>query len=418
MTTQQTELPPNRPVSTASSPALKTTLTLCLIEILALIGIATFPALLPTFLREWHLSHTQAGWVSAVYYAGYMLAVPPLVGATDRSDARRIVLIGTVIAALAALGFALFARGFWTALGLRFLAGISLAGIYMPGLKIVSDHAEGPLQSRYVSFYTASFSVGLSLSYLVAGEIASILNWRWAFALAACCAAGAAAITVIAAPPTRPGSTLPKRLLNFSRVFQAKKALAYIFGYAAHMWELFSLRSWIVAFLFFSQSLQPGSAFLVRPTRLAFWITLIGLPASVLGNEIARRYGRRQVISIVMTISALLCVLIGFTPTLPFILVAALCVVHGITVVGDSAALTAGAVGAAPAGHRGATLAVHSTVGFGAAFLGPLTVGIALDALHHNPRLAWGFGFVVMAVGCALGPIFLMFFGRDPNRNR
>jgi MFS family permease len=408
MTNQQADRHSGRP--------LKTTLILCLIEILALMGIATFPALLPTFMQEWQLSHTQAGWVSAVYYAGYMLAVPPLVGATDRLDARGIVLAGTLIAALAALGFALLARGFWTALGLRFLAGISLAGIYMPGLKIVSDHAEGMLQSRYVSFYTASFSVGLSLSYLVAGEVASMSNWRWSFALAAFCAAGAAAMTLCAAPRNVPKSKITKGLLNFKRVFEVKEALGYIFGYAAHMWELFSLRAWIVAFLFFSQSLQPGSAILFRPTRLAFWITLIGLPASVFGNEIARRYGRRQVISIIMIVSALLCVLIGFNPALPFLLVAALCLLHGVTVVGDSAALTAGAVGAAPAGYRGATLALHSTIGFGAAFLGPLTVGIVLDALHGSPRLAWGSGFVVMAIGCALGPIFLMVFGRKIER--
>jgi MFS family permease len=295
------------------------------------------------------------------------------------------------------------------------VAGISLAGIYMPGLKIVSDHSEGALQSRYVSFYTASFSLGLSFSYLIAGEVASMSSWQWSFILAAVCAGVAAAMTFWVVPQALPPPKTAKSILNFARVFQAREALAYIFGYAAHMWELFSLRSWIVAFLFFSQSLQAESAFLIRPTRLAFWVTLIGLPASIIGNEFARRGDRRQVISMIMIISALVCVLIGFNPALPFLLVAALCLLHGITVVGDSAALTAGAVAAAPAGHRGATLAVHSTIGFGAAFLGPLTVGIVLDALHGSPRLAWGFGFMVMAAGCALGPIFLHVFGRSRN---
>ena len=59
------------------------------------------------------------------------------------------------------------------------------AGIYMPGLKVVSDHTEGALQSRFVSFYTASFSIGASLSYLLAGEMDSLAGWRWALAASA-----------------------------------------------------------------------------------------------------------------------------------------------------------------------------------------------------------------------------------------
>ena len=129
------------------------TLIVCLAEIFALASIATFPALLPTFLEEWQLSHTQAGWISAAYYAGYMVLVPVLASITDRIDARKIMCIGAILGIMAAIGYALLSEGFWSALTLRFFAGISLAGIYMPGLKVVSDHTEGKLQSRFVSFW-------------------------------------------------------------------------------------------------------------------------------------------------------------------------------------------------------------------------------------------------------------------------
>ena len=79
---------------------------------------------------------------------------------------------------------------------------------------------------------------------------------------------------------------------------------------------------------------------------------------------------------------------------------------YGITVTGDSASLTAGVVAAAPAGYRGTTLAVHSTIGFGAAFLGPLSVGVVLDFFGGN-QIAWAMGFLTMAAGCLLGPLFL-----------
>ena len=392
----------------------RTTLSLCLVEIFGLIGIATFPALLPEFAREWHLSNTQAGWISAVYYGGYMISVPLLVSVTDRIDARRVVFAGALGAAVSAAGFALLASGFWSAMVFRFLAGISLAGIYMPGLKLLGDHTEGHLQSRYVSFYTASFSIGLSLSYLLAGEISGPFGWRWAFGFASACAMGALFLAVWSLPQgqTRPPSGSAETWIDFRPVLATGSAMAYIFCYAAHMWELFSVRSWIVAFLTYSKTLQASADFRFSATQLAFAIGLIGLPASIAGNEMARVFGRRKVITIIMTLSALLCTVIGFTPSLPYALVAALCVLHGITVVGDSAALTAGAVEAAPVGHRGATLALHSTLGFGAAFLGPLSVGLVLDLFTPLLSVAWGMAYITMAAGCALGPISLLLIGR------
>jgi hypothetical protein len=66
------------------------------------------------------------------------------------------------------------------------------------------------------------------------------------------------------------------------------------------MWELFSRRSWVVAFLAFSIQLQPIGAFTWSPTQIAFIINLIGHPASIGGNELSRIFDRRKVISIVI----------------------------------------------------------------------------------------------------------------------
>jgi len=391
-----------------SSP-YRLTLLVCLVEIFGLASIAVFPALLPTFQAEWNLSNTAAGWISAAYYAGYMILVPVLTSITDRVDARRIMGLGAIFGVLTAVGYAYFARGFWSALLLRFLSGVSLAGIYMPGLKVVSDHTEGEgtLQSRFISFYTASFSIGASLSYLLAGEINALAGWRWAFVASAISAAAAMVIVIVYVPPAQVrGGERQALFSDFKVVFRSQAAMAYVLAYAAHMWELFSLRSWIVAFLAFSIQLQPTGAFTWRATQVAFIINLVGLPASIGGNELSRIFGRRKVITIVMIVSAALGMILGFSAALPYLLVAFLAILYGITIVGDSASLTAGVVAAAPAGYRGTTLAVHSTIGFCSAFLGPLAVGVVLDFFGGN-SLAWGMGFLCMAAGCLLGPVFL-----------
>ena len=120
-------------------------------------GTMYFPALLPSFQAEWGLTNTAAGWINGVFFAGYAVTSPILVGLTDRVDARRIYLPCAFLATLSLLLFGWLAEGTWTAAALRLLAGIGLAGTYMPGLKALSDNVAGPKQSRYIVFYTASY---------------------------------------------------------------------------------------------------------------------------------------------------------------------------------------------------------------------------------------------------------------------
>lgn len=390
------------------------TFLLCLAEILGLSGLATFSALLPSFMQDWALTNTRAGWLSAIYYGAYVVAVPILTMLTDRRDARKILLFGLGIGAAAALGFAALAAGFWSALGLRFLAGISLAGIYMPGLKLLSDHIEGPLQSRYVSFYTASFSIGTSLSYLLAGEIHIRFGWRWAFAAAGLLTLGGWLLVQLQAPAGRIASPARRRPVtaDLIRVVRTRAAMAYILGYTAHMWELFSMRSWMVAFLAYSRSVQSSAAFAVSPTQVAALVNLIGVPASIGGNELCRRFGRVKTLVVVMGLSALFSLGVGSSARLPYGLVVFLTLFYGVLVLADSASLTAGAVANAPTEARGATLAVHSTLGFGAAFLGPLATGMVLDLLRADAAVAWAWAFATMGAGVAMGPLILMAMGR------
>src|SRR3990172_2895655 len=158
---------------------------LCLAEVLSMTAFSTYPALLPVIRDAWGLSNSAAGLVSGTYFGGYMAAVPLLASLTDRVDARRVYAVSALLSVAGATGFALFARSLPSALVWQAVAGAGLAGTYMPGLKALADHLEGPRQSRAVSFYTSTFGIGGSLSLWLAGALASALDWRWAFGLAA-----------------------------------------------------------------------------------------------------------------------------------------------------------------------------------------------------------------------------------------
>ena len=73
---------------------------LCAAEVLAMAGTMSFQALIPTFIAEWRLTHSEVGWISGIAYAAYVAGVPVLVSLTDRIDARRIVIAFCLVAAV------------------------------------------------------------------------------------------------------------------------------------------------------------------------------------------------------------------------------------------------------------------------------------------------------------------------------
>ena len=377
-------------------------------EVMGMLGISAFAALLPEFSREWGLSATEAGWISGLYYAGYVAAVPLLTAATDRMDPRRIYLAATALGGIANAGFALTADGFWSAVAWQVLSGIGLAGTYMPGLKALTDRVAGPHQSRALASYTAGFSLGISVSFLLAGWLGASHGWRWAFAASALGSAVALVVAAIALAPS-PFTARPvaaRRLLDFRPVLANRAAMGFVVGYGFHVWELFGLRSWIVAFLAFSLSLQAAGTVSWSPSLVASLVALVGLVCSIGGNELALRRGRRRLLALIMATSAVLACAIGFIAAAPYWLVALACLVYGGFVMADSASLTAGAVESAAAGQRGATMAVHSGIGFLGAFLGPLCFGAVLDLAGGPGRTAaWGFAFASLGLAVACGAL-------------
>ena len=75
-----------------------------------------------------------------------------------------------------------------------------------------------------------------------------------------------------------------------------------------------------------------------------------------------------------------------------------LLLIYGFVVWLDSSSLTAGAAGTAEPSRRGATLAVHSMLGYSGGFAGPLMIGYTLDLAGGMSRFAWGVSFGLVAL--------------------
>ena len=149
----------------------------CAAQVLAQIGAYFWPALLPGMIPLWGLSNSEAGWITAIFYAAYMVAVPFLVTLTDRVDAKRVYLFGVGCTVAGHLLFGLLAEGFWSAMALRALAGVGWAGTYMTGLKLLADQVDARLMSRAVTGHAASIGISGALSFSCAGLLAEFHGW-------------------------------------------------------------------------------------------------------------------------------------------------------------------------------------------------------------------------------------------------
>ena len=364
----------------------------------------------------WGLSAAQAGLMAGAYAFGYMLAVPVLATLTDRIDARRVLLAGSALSGLGTAAFGLFADGLWSASAIWALAGIGFAGAYMPGLKALTDRLPPKESSRSITLYTGSFSIGVGLSFLVSQIVAARYGWRMAFFVTAL-----GPLVMIAAslamPPFRPAPA-QGHLLDFRPVLRNRAAMGYVLGYGAHCFELYGMRTWIVAFWTYVAA-RNGDA-LLSPIAVSVIAALLSLPASLLGNEAAIRFGRHRAITVVMFVSGAVALAIGLLAGAPPAWLLALVLIYAITIPADSGALTSGMAASAVPAYRGATMALHSTVGFGLSALGGWAGGVALDAFGGPASpTGWLAVFAVFAAGVLLGPLALWWSrnARDHNNS-
>ncbi|MBV8121856.1 MAG: MFS transporter [Alphaproteobacteria bacterium] len=372
------------------------------------------PALLPQFIEAWSLTNTQAGWLVGIMSAGYMLAVVPLVSLTDRQPARRIYLASSVLGALSCFGVAL-CDSLLPALGFRAIAGIALAGMYMPGLQAITHGAEGTMRARIAAFYSSSFTIGASLSFLL-GRVGTLLGWRSAFVVAGILGSVGVLIAWAALPRAEPSVGNKRQpVFAFGPVFNNRDALVLIVGYAAAIWGSIGLRQWIIVFLAFCAADQAGG-----PSEgwimlaVGALINFLGVPAGFLGNELSIRYGLRNIATLVFLLSAVTGGLFGFTAILSYVAVLWLAVAIGCIVQGNFSNLTSGVLAVAAPRHRGATIGVYSCAGFGAGFLGTVLFGVALDQFGGTSQLiAWALSFGSCGLVCLAGATATIFLSRD-----
>ena len=366
---------------------------------------AGWPVLLGDLQNEWGLTNTHAGVIGGLYFVGYVSAVLVLVSLTDTLDPRIVYVFSALASAMGAAAFAGLAGGFYSAAAAWSIAGIGLAGTYMPGLQILNSRLDAGRRVRYVAWYTSTFSIGSGVSFLAAGALSDVFHWPWVFALLAIGPLAAAVLVFAFIAPLGGavfGST-GRHPLDLRPVLQNRAAIGYIIGYAGHSFELFAFRTWIFLLIILvaeDNGLQLSSS---HAAAIAGTFAFIGMASSVFGAWLALRVGRDKLLTMVMIASVAVGLSAGAASLVSFALFAAAACLYNIVIMLDSGALTAGVVEVSREGARGATLAAHSFFGFMGAAIGPSAVGLMLDLGGGQTAYAgWLLAFAIMAAGSAV----------------
>lgn len=395
---------------------------LCSAELGTMLLFSSFSAVIPVLQAEWRLSNVEVGFILSAYQVGYTLAVAVLATLTDWISARRIYIVSALWAAGAGAGFAITSDDVVTGLVWRTLAGVGLAGTYMPGLRLVTERFGKKHRGVAIGSYTGTFVVGTSISLLLTSWAAGVWGWRAASGLMAIGPLAAALIVVSSVRQTeaRESARASERGALIG-VLGNRAAMRLIGAYGAHTWELMGMRGWILPFLVASLSSGAGGAtdHIQQAGLASAAILAIGAIPHPIAGLCSDRWGRRRLISSIMLISGACSVVMGWTLLLPFATVIAVGLIYGVAVTAESAVISTAIADVTEPAYLGRTMALQSTVGFAAGALAPLTFGIILDVASHNGATGaqtWALAFSGLGIVALLGPMFAGW--RDPPEPR
>ena len=370
---------------------------LCLTLLLALTPFSSYVAALPFIRSEWGISNTTAGLVFSCYLAGYAIASLLVLPLTDRLPIRWVFVVSAAVSVIGNVLFPLVAYNVPVACALRLLAGVGLVGIYMPGLRLISNTFAAENRGAAMGLYVTAFYSANAVSLAATGVLMNIMDWRGAYlALSLLSSLSVMLALFLVSDRSAPRTNQATGRLRVE-VLKSPVPRAHIVGYSLHAMELYAVRVWLPALL--AAVLVSRGEDVTRAAVTAATVGGIALAAGsfgpVVGGAISDRLGRVRSAIVVFVLSGLLCLAIGWAYATPWPVVVAISCVLGWAVAADSSIYTTAITESAPPGLLGSTMAVQAFLGFMGGVVGPIFIGGILDLVPDD--LQWRVGFTAVA---------------------
>ncbi|TPI16216.1 MFS transporter [Mesorhizobium sp. B4-1-3] len=385
---------------------------LCLAVVLSLTTWFSATAILPELKQELALGPSAEAWLTNGVQVGFVIGAlaASLVNLPDLVRLSRLMAAAAFVAALANATLLLH-PGSGGVIAARIVTGAALAGVYPPALKLVATWFTRD-RGLALGAVIGALTVGSALPHLFRA-VSTALDWRPVVAAASVAtAAGALLFLLFAKEGPYPFGKAVFEPSRIGQVFREKPLLLANLGYLGHMWELYAMWAWLLAYTRAAFEAQAiGTA--ATASLATFLVVASGILGCLLGGYLSDRIGRTATTAGMMIVSGSCALLMGFLFTGPLWLFMLVAIVWGVSVIGDSAQFSAAVTELADRRFVGTALSVQLGAGFALTVLAIwLTPGFA-DFIG-----GWRWAFLLLVPGPLLGAAAMLWLRNLPESEK
>lgn len=392
--------------------ARRTLLILAVCELLAMSLWFAGTVVQPQLTAIWKSNLAVGSWLTLAVQLGFVAGALLLAtfNAADVFSAPKLIAASAAVAAVLNIAFGIVAREHVAAaIGLRFAIGAALAGVYPPGMKVLAGwfrSGRGTALGILIGALTLGSATPHGINALGGVGAGSWQTVIYASSGLALLGAALVALFVKDGPYAAPSPPF-----DFSQVaevlsFRNRRLGFANLGYLGHMWELYSLWTWIALMLRESATLTGDVMWNVK------WFTFVVIAMGSLGCYVAgrvadrvpgsfeaqaQRIRQRSIVTIVAMAISGSCCLLAAVFFHNFYAMAAISLVWGVSVIADSAQFSAIISEVSDQRYVGTALTMQTALGF---LLTALSIRVTA-AIGEN--FGWPAAAASLAIGPALG---------------
>lgn len=320
-------------------------------------------------MRSWDATASYVGLLTNAVQAGFIVGTlaTSLGGLADRFRASGIFVVSAIAGAMFNACFAWLAHDVVTGAMFRFLVGLSLAGIYPIGMKLIVSW-EPTRTGQALALLVAMLTLGTALPHFLRSA-GGDLPWQWVVTASSLLALiGAGLIRALGDGPHLQSGPISPHGAHHRRpsvlvAFRCQEFRAAAIGYFGHMWELYAF--WTIVPLLVATTGLATSYPAVGLSGISFAIIGIGALGCLIGGRLSRTVGSETVaIASLATSGACALAFVLFWQTLPPMLLLSVLLVWGASVVADSPQFSAISASSCPKDMVGGALAIQNGIGF------------------------------------------------------